>query len=178
MANLLTGTAVPPSAAAGRVANAPGAKLAAANEMLSAKHQEAQNQFDAVSSASTRMNRLRSELDSLRELGDTVTPDDVMDSAGRLVASGADPLSLAGLLADMPEQGGEALAGWVAQHDEAAQQKAGQIDQAQQVAKHQLGVSAIHAMAGQVVGAAAAGGAAGAAPTAAAPAPAANPLMN
>jgi hypothetical protein len=110
-------------------------------------HIQAMEQFKAVKVALGRTQRVADELQSLVHLGDLVTPEDVVKGAGNLVAHGEDPLQLAGYLADMPPQPGEALADWVGQHAQAMMVNEQKLLQAANAARHQLGVSSLHMLA-------------------------------
>ena len=87
------------------------------------------------------------QLDQLAKLGDNVTTEDVIKAGGGLVAAGLTPKAVAGLMATLPQGGGEALAGWVQQHEQMLEQQEQQNQQMHQMAAHQMGVSAIHALA-------------------------------
>ena len=122
----------------------PGFDHAGLRQRLVAGQQHAEALFDKTSKARKDIGVLQSGLAKLMKLGDLVTPEDVIEQAGKLVAKGFEPMILAGYLADMPEAGGgEALAGWVAQHVQTADQNAQQIDQLHQQARHQLGTSSL-----------------------------------
>lgn len=116
-------------------------------QAIQADHDFAKAQFTQLSKARASMDKVRSALDGLSKLGDTVSPDDVIEASGKLVASGMDPVKIASLLADMPSNGGEALAAWVGQHAAGSMAKEKQIDQALAVARHELGVSALRELA-------------------------------
>lgn len=114
---------------------------------LIAAHDNARAAFEKTAELVRRADQVRKGLAKLTKMGDQVTHEDVVGEAGKLVAKGEDPLVLAGLLADMPaDGGGEALAGWVAAHAQQAGQTEQQILQAHEAAKHQMGVAAIHVL--------------------------------
>lgn len=172
MANLsnMSGLQLPGSGAP-QPAPAPDPHAALAGR-LTAAHDSARAMFDKTGELVARADRARRGLETLTKLSDMITPDDVVREAGKLVAAGEEPLALAGLLADMPQNGGgQALAGWVQAHAVQAAQTEQRIAQAHAAAKHQLGVAALH---GMQVGAAASSGQA--TPTAT-PAPAPNALQ-
>lgn len=115
---------------------------------LAKNHQAVSAMFDATQKALKQSANVRQELDKLTGMGDVVTGEDVIEGAGRIVAKGGDPLAMAGVLADMPSEGGSAaLAGWIAQHDMAAKQHEAMLQAANEVARHQLGVSSLHMIA-------------------------------
>ena len=135
-------------------------------------HVAAKAAFDKTTEAVRRADQVRKVLQGLAEKSDQVTQEDVIEAAGKLVAGGEDPLAMAGLLADMPQEGGgQALAGWVAQHAQQAAQMEQQVMQAHRAVAHEVGTSAIHMM--QAIGKGQGPGGASA-PTA--PAPTLNPL--
>ena len=114
---------------------------------LLSSHSAAKAQFDKTSELVSRADRARTGFLALTSLGDSVSPEDVIGEAGKMVAAGEDPLVLAGVLADMPSNGGgAALAGWVQAQMAKAQQMEAQIMQAHNAARHQLGVSALHVL--------------------------------
>jgi hypothetical protein len=104
--------------------------------------------YSALAKADKMASVARKQLDKLSGMGDSVSPEDVIDSAGKMVASGIDPMQMAGVLADMPEGSGEALAGWVAQHAKAAEVKYAQLQQALAASRHAMGVAALHDLVG------------------------------
>lgn len=113
---------------------------------LTTTHDQAKAKFDQSNQAMQQLSAVRGELDKLAKLGDTVTSEDVIQGAGSLVAAGLDPHSLAALLADMPTGGGNALAGWITQHDAVVTQREQQVAQVHATNRHQMGVAAIHGL--------------------------------
>ena len=127
-------------------ASAPAAQpphLAALDQIHSAN----KAQFEKIDSSKQTLERVRVQLDQLAKLGDNVTTEDVIKAGGGLVAAGLTPKAVAGLMATLPQGGGEALAGWVQQHEQMLEQQEQQNQQMHQMAAHQMGVSAIHALA-------------------------------
>lgn len=122
-------------------------------DTLSSTHEAAKAQFSHVSDVGKLISATRAELDKLSAMGDSVTMEDVIKGTGALVAAGADPEALIAMIANpqspMPE-GGEALAGWVKQQDQMVKQREAGHQQAQELAQHQLGVSAMHVLAGHM----------------------------
>jgi len=113
---------------------------------------EAQGRYDAVKKVVTQLGRIRKGLDGLVGKGDSVTSDDVLDEMADLVAHGADPKSLAAIIAGNTQAGvgpmppgGEPLAGWLrnAEGQLIAPAEA-QLRPAMALAQHQLGVAAVH----------------------------------
>ena len=138
---------------------------------LSQAHDMARSRFLKTGQVMDRVDKIRTELTTLAKLGDTVTPEDVIKGAGKLVASGMDPMQMASLLADMPTNGGVALANWVAQHAQAMTQKEAQFGQVHAQARHESGVAALRLLAGHTHASLS-----GATPSQAAPMPMANQL--
>ena len=112
---------------------------------LADAHEMAKARYAKTAAADSILTSIRTELDQLTKLGDTVTSEDVIQSAGRLVASGATPMEMASLLADMPE-GGQALANWIAQQDQAVTQREAQVAPLHALARHQVGVTGLHSL--------------------------------
>ena len=117
---------------------------------LAAHHGSAKAKFDKLSEASALSGKVTKELADLVSLGDTVTQDDVVASAGKLVADGLNPLEVASLLADMPP-GGEALQAWVASHAQAAAAQAQTLDVHHKIARHDMGMAALRELTGHAV---------------------------
>lgn len=91
--------------------------------------------------------KVREQMDKLTALADTVTQDDVVEAAGKLVGAGLGSVAVAGILASMPEDG-EALQGWVRQQDQQIVQREAQAVRALQLTRHQLGVTAMKSIIG------------------------------
>lgn len=118
--------------------------------LLDSVHQDAQNRYAATGKALGHMVQMGEEMAALAKLGDTVTPEDVISGAGKIVAQGgASPVALAGLLADMPQGGGPGLAAWVAGHAQTLTANVQQISAMHNQNRHQLGVAALHSLAAQ-----------------------------
>jgi hypothetical protein len=115
---------------------------------------------------------MRREMDGLTKLGDTVTPEDVISAAGRVVGHGVDAKGMATILADMPPMGGQGLAGWLMMHDQAITQQEAHAETLQAILQHRMGQAALRAIAGLHV----ADGARKAAVTAGALAPGRRPI--
>lgn len=107
-------------------------------------------QFTKLAEARSMLDKVRVELTSLDKLGDLVTSEDVIRGAGKLVAAGLSPMAMAKLLSDLPEQG-PAINSWLASHAQAVAQREQQLDPVLAEARHQLGVSALRALAGHHV---------------------------
>lgn len=112
---------------------------------LMQQHTRSVAQFDQTTKALKKLDAIRKGLERLQDKQDLVTMDDVVDEAGKLVAHGIDPMALAGMLADAPQQGGgEALGGWVASHAQTAAMGEQRLMIQNNIARHQMAVSAIH----------------------------------
>jgi len=107
----------------------------------------AQNRFDTNMKAQRVLDHLRVELDQLMEMGDMVRPENVIESAGRLVGHGIGATQLAQIMSDMPAQGGEGLASWIRMHDVTITNAERQLAQQTSVIQHQLGVAGIRSIA-------------------------------
>src|ERR1700683_5167995 len=108
-------------------------------------HMQALAQYSKTGAAVKMLDSIRQELTKLTQLGDAVSPDDVIKGAGRSVAAGATPQEMAGILSDMPENS-QALAQWVQTHLESITQREAQVLPAHVQAQHQVGVTGLQAM--------------------------------
>lgn len=118
-------------------------------DSLNDAHSQAVAQWDNMKAAGQQLGVMRQELDKLTSLGDMVTADDVLKASGRLVAAGQSASKIAGLLADMP-QDGPSLQQWVAMHDEMIAEREAAVKQMSEQARHQVavtGLQTIHAYA-------------------------------
>lgn len=111
---------------------------------LQQAHGKSSSQFDKLATSRKMLDSVRSSLDALTKLGDTVEPEDVIKAAGDLTGAGLEPAALAQLLATMPQGGGVGLAAWVQQQDQMVTQREAAVDQQQKLAAHQLGVDSLH----------------------------------
>jgi hypothetical protein len=107
--------------------------------------QASKAQFTKVQSALGQLGQLRETLDGLLQMGDTVTPDDVIKASSTLVSKGFSAHEMAVLLTDMPP-GGEAMQQWLQAHDSWVQQMEAQSVQVEAAARHQMGVDALHVL--------------------------------
>jgi hypothetical protein len=120
-----------------------------------AAHSQASAMFAQTGKAMSHIMNMGQELGALAAKGDVITPEDLIQTMGRLVADGAfSPGEAAGILSDMPTGGGQALAAWVQQHFQQNMQTAQQVSQAHNLARHEMGTSAMrvlqmHSLAGQ-----------------------------
>jgi predicted component of type VI protein secretion system len=117
------------------------------SEYLSNAQDEAQAKWAKVTESETRLAAVRGVMDQLTQMGDMVTPEDVVKGAGRIVAAGMSASAVAGLLADMPEQP-QALQAWVAQQDQGVRQREAQLQQVKASVGHELGVKSLKLLMG------------------------------
>lgn len=110
---------------------------------LQGEHSQASAQYAKLQQQQKMQQLVRGQMDSLVGLGDTISQDDVIKASGRLVTGGMDAVAVAGLLAQMPPDG-EALQAWVGKTDQVLQQRQQQLAPQLALARHQMGVSALH----------------------------------
>lgn len=109
--------------------------------------------FDVTGKALKQLDLMRKSLERLSDKQDMVQLDDIIEEAGKLVSHGIDPVALAGILADAPQEGGgEALGGWVAGHAQSAMQAEQNLIQQHNQNAHEMGVAALHSMMASVSG--------------------------
>lgn len=144
------GNALAPGAGGGGMPSSP----EALTKVLQQHYGEAKTRYQETGKSLGLLDHVRKSLERLADKGDMVTQEHVIDEAGKLVGHGVEPMALAGLLADMPQEGGgEALGGWVQGHAIAAAQGEQQLLVAHNVARHEMGVAAMHMLAGHTLGA-------------------------
>ncbi|MCK9361728.1 hypothetical protein M0Q28_05930 [Patescibacteria group bacterium] len=100
---------------------------------------ELQAKYSKLSSARDMLDAVQEQMDGLAVKYDTVSPEDVVTSAGKLVAAGLAPEAMAGMLADMPDNS-QALQDWVAQHQKDVAARSEQLDALLGETRHQMGV--------------------------------------
>jgi hypothetical protein len=134
----------PPSGGVGDMPS-PAMSFDGSRRTLMQEHMRNKAAYEATSKALKQLDVIRKGLSKLADKQDIVTLDDVVEEAGKLVSHGIDPVSLAGILAEAPQEGGgEALGGWVASHAQTAMQAEQQMIQQHNLIQHQMGVSAVH----------------------------------
>ena len=147
-------------------------QLPALTNAMGQAHSGLRSRYEKLREAESRISVARVVMDELAAMQDTVTQDDVVKGAGRLVAAGGGAAEVAGMLAEMPPDG-EALQGWVAQKDAGLQRIEALLEEQMSAARYQMGVGAL-----QHIAATQAHSEYGLpAPTAVPAAPAGNPLM-
>jgi hypothetical protein len=92
------------------------------------------------------LDHLRTELDKLMDMGDTVRPEDVIEATGRLVGHGIGATQLASIMSDMPAMGGEGLASWVRMHDVTITNAEMQLNQEVRMLQSRLGVAGLKSL--------------------------------
>ena len=102
-------------------------------------------QYGKMKQAVGALQVMRNAWDKLAALGDTITPDAVVDVAGDMVAGGIPAVRLAGLLADMPEQPAQ-LQQWVAQQSQELAPKEAQAQKTLVAARYSLGHAAMQSL--------------------------------
>jgi hypothetical protein len=126
------------------------------SSMLDKMHDQAKAQYEATQKPAKMIEAVRRSLADLQSKGEAVSQDDVLEHMASLVAnSGASPKSMVMLMAGNPAQGqppmpdsGPALAQWIAQQEQRVTQAEQQLKPQQDLARHQLGVAAIHSLVG------------------------------
>jgi hypothetical protein len=114
-------------------------------QTLADQHERNREMFKQTGEALKRIDVVRQALTRLSQKQDLINMDDIVEEAGKLVSHGIDPVALAGVLADAPQQGGgEALAGWIANRTQIATQGEQQMQVQHALAQHNMGVSAMH----------------------------------
>ena len=115
-------------------------------------HDQATTHYNQLKKIDGRLQAMIKGLGALVKLADTVTAEDVVDEAAKLLHQGFSAMEMATTLAEMPADGGEALAGWVKQQVAQAQANDAKLGPALQAARHQMGVSALHSILGHQLG--------------------------
>lgn len=116
---------------------------------LKQQHDVARATYDKVKDSRRMLDHIRVELDKLADMADTVTPQDVIGAAGRLVGHGVPAREMAVLLSDMPQGAGQGLASWIQAHDMLARQQEAEVDRVANISRHRLGVTALKDLAGE-----------------------------
>jgi hypothetical protein len=117
------------------------------HDAMTTQHDQARARFEQLAASRDTLDKVRGELGTLSDLGDTVTPEDVIKGAGKLVAHGLSPSAMAQLLAQMPDGGGEALQGWLAQHQADLGQREAQLEPLLAQARHEMGLAGLRLVA-------------------------------
>jgi len=103
--------------------------------------------YTKITNADRMLSRIREEMDKLTNMGDTISPEDVVAAAGRVVGHGVPAREMATLLAGMPVQAGQGLAAWIQEQNALVQQQEAEVARVREIALHKMGVSAVRSMA-------------------------------
>lgn len=98
--------------------------------------------FDKLKSAETLIKHSREVMDGLMKMGSSITPEDVVKGASKIVSAGVTPDAMAGLLAEMPMQT-ELLAGFVEQQDMGLRQREAQLEEMLKSVRGAMGATAM-----------------------------------
>lgn len=113
---------------------------------MQSSQDQAKALFQQTGKAMTHIQLMNQQLASLAKLGDTVTPEDVIKSAGDMVASGSfSPNEAASILSDMPTNGA-GIAQWVSGHLQQNEQVMEQVAKQHAIAQHEVGASALRTL--------------------------------
>lgn len=97
------------------------------------------------------MEHVKQGLAGLVKKGTSLTEDDVVNEASKLVAAGLKPDAMAALLSQMPEKPQE-LQDWVAKYAGMAEQRELQLESQMKEARHTAGVAGVMKLAGLLNG--------------------------
>lgn len=116
-------------------------------DQLTQHMKRAKAAFDNTGKALKQVDLIRKGLEKLGDKQDMVTMEDIIKEAGTLVSHGIDPIAMAGVLADAPQEGGgEALGGWVQSHAQTAMQAEQQLKAQHEMNGHVMAVAAMHSI--------------------------------
>lgn len=114
---------------------------------LAQAHQSASAMFDQTAQATSNIATVNSALERLSKLGDLVKDEDVVEEAGKLVATGThSPVEMATLLSEMP-QGSPAIANWIQQLYQQSTANMEKVAQLHNIARHEMGSSGLRLLA-------------------------------
>jgi hypothetical protein len=116
-----------------------------------AEHNYNKAVYRKLQQAKATFDHIRVEMDKLVEMGDTVSPEDVVAAAGRVVGHGVPAGDMASLLAQMPTMAGQGLAAWLAQQDQAVRAQELHVEQVSRIAQGRLAASAFRGLAAEHV---------------------------
>lgn len=134
----LAAPAAPPSP--GLSVSAPGGP--SIGDAMATAHNHAVTLFNHTSDLMAKNADVQRELRGIVEMGPAVEVDDVLNMAGRLVASGHfSPMHMATLLSNLPDNG-PGIENWAGQQLAQVVRNGQQITQMHAVAQHEMGVSA------------------------------------
>lgn len=142
---------------------------------------EMESNYDKAQAALNKLTIARTSMDKLTSMGENVSMGDLVKAGGRLVASGLDATSVAGLLADAGAEASDnpkLLAEWVKHQDIELHQREAQLKLATRDLAYHMGLTGVQMIAkgmGQMGGPLGASG--GGPDPSASPPPLSNPLM-
>lgn len=111
-------------------------------QMLTKAHDTVKGLFQKTGQAMAHLETMQEALGQLAKLGDMVTPEDVIKTAGDLVGAGTHSAQeMAVALSSMPPSGGQAIAAWVNEHIQRNAQQGKQLAQMHALARHETAVS-------------------------------------
>lgn len=137
----------------------------------------ARQRFDKIVQTQDQLQLAGRELGQLLSLGDLLSPDDVIKTSANLVGGGIGSHVVAAWLSEMPQTTGDPLMAWVSQHVGEMQQGYQALTPLREQARHELGLSAMRALAGHHLGAPETSGGLPGAPQPS-PSPSSNPLVS
>lgn len=103
--------------------------------------------FEKMKEAEAQITATVAEMGKLAAMADTVTSKDVVKACAGIVASGVPAVTIATILADMPEQPGQ-LQGWVKQKADEATAGEAKVSKLLGQARHQMLVAGLHHVVG------------------------------
>lgn len=112
-------------------------------------HRKMSAAYDKVTESKSQLGHVRKEIDKLVDLGDLVSEDDVIKSAGRLVGHGLGSETLAEILSTMPANKGQSLAAWVQNLDKQVGEREFQLEHIHNGMRHALGQSGMRVLAAE-----------------------------
>lgn len=116
--------------------------------LLGKAHSQAKAMFDQTSKAVAHIDYMKKQMQTLADKGAALSPEDVIDSAGKIIARGdVSPQEMTSALASMPE-GGQALQGWVQAHLQRYQQMEMMAKINHGIMQHEMGMSALRHITG------------------------------
>lgn len=122
---------------------------AQAHPLMSAakSHDMALSMYKKTSKALDHLKVMNQTITKLAKMGDTVTEEDVVESAAELVSSGRFSANeAASILADMPQ--GKGLQPWIAMHLQKNMQSLKKLEQMNAIARHEVGASGLRLISG------------------------------
>jgi len=151
-----SGTQIPggePSVMPGPQSLSMSPKAGSVQDAMDQHYTRSKTAFQNSQKALRQLDHIRKSLERLSDKQDLVTMEDIVTEASKLTSHGIDPVALAGMLADAPQEGGgEALGGWVATHAQTAMAAEQQLIQQHDLNRHQMGVAALTGIMAHIAG--------------------------